>query len=55
MSFEEIFAPGSGHAREQEALDKVRPATEIAAAAPKNEDEAGGIVIPDPTDLKPFE
>ena len=57
MTFDEIFNPGAGHAREQEAVDKVRPATEVVGEAPPFDDDARdqGVVIPPVDDVAPFE
>ncbi|MDN4490446.1 hypothetical protein QQX13_06325 [Demequina sp. SYSU T00068] len=57
MTFDEIFNPGAGHAREQEAVDKVRPATEVVGEAPPFPDDAeqAGVVIPPLDPVAPFE
>ncbi len=57
MSFDEIFNPGAGHAREQESVDKVRPATEVVGEAPPFPDDAerAGVVIPLAEEIEPFE
>ena len=57
MTFDEIFNPGAGHAREQEAVDKVRPATEVVGEAPPLQDDAAdaGVVIPAADALARFE
>lgn len=56
MTFDEIFNPGAGHAREQEAVDKVRPATEVVGEAPPFPDDAerAGVVIPRADHIEPF-
>lgn len=55
MSFEEIFNPGLAHTRDQQALDKVRPATEVVGEAPPAQDRVPDVDIPDPGELAPFE
>ena len=57
MAFDEIFNPGAGHAREQEAIDKVRPATEVVGEAPPFDDaaEQAGVIIPRADQVEPFE
>ncbi|WP_160297615.1 hypothetical protein [Demequina salsinemoris] len=55
MTFEEIFAPGLGRAKEEMEREKMLPAPPPVAGAPPPPPPPDGVEIPDLDNLEPFE
>ncbi|MDN4474060.1 hypothetical protein [Demequina zhanjiangensis] len=55
MSFEEIFAPGLGRAKEELEREKILPAPAPIAGAPLPPPPPDGVEIPSLDDLEPFD
>ncbi len=55
MTFEELFAPGLGRAKEEMERERLLPAPPPIAGAPPLPPPPDGVEIPDIDDLEPFE